>query len=123
MNKENISNSKPILVLLPQTEWQETTEKIDQMLQLVRIKQEEIAKAQTQERIPWVQFRKDKVLRERYGLTYTAVRKLAGKNLLRSYNDHEHVRYKWTTHEDIMNYFNSIKNNGIKRNEQPTYPA
>ncbi|MDR1182371.1 MAG: hypothetical protein LBL13_10390 [Bacteroidales bacterium] len=117
MNKEQV-NSAPVMmvpmVVLPQTVWQETTEKIDKLLHLVDGSQRANPTAQ-QERIPLIQFKNDKKLQRRYGLTYSQVRKIANDNLLCSYCDSGRQRYRWTTHEDIINYLNRIKMSGIKQ--------
>jgi hypothetical protein len=101
------------MVLLPQIVWQETTEKIDKLLYLIDNTQKPNSSTQ-QARIPLIQFKNDVALQRRYGLTYTVVRKIANDNLLRSYCDPGRQRYRWTTHEDIMDYLNQVKTAGIK---------
>jgi hypothetical protein len=105
-------NNPVTMVLLPQAVWQETTEKIDKLLHLVNSGQKVNASPQ-QERISLVQFKNDIALQRRYGLTYTVVRKITNDNLLRSYCDPGRQRYRWTTHEDIIDYLNRIKTAGI----------
>jgi hypothetical protein len=116
MNKEQV-NSAPVMmvpmVVLPQTVWEETTEKIDRLLQLVDGVQNPAPMSQ-QVRIPLIQFKNDMELQRRYGLTYTVVRRITNDNLLRSYCDPGRQRYRWTTHEDIMDYLKQIKTTGIK---------
>jgi hypothetical protein len=102
------------MVILPQTVWQETTEKIDRLLQLID-EDQRVNSTARQERIPLIQFKDDVELQRHYGLTYTVVRKITNNNLLRSYCDPDRQRYRWTTHEDIMDYFNRIKTAGIKQ--------
>jgi hypothetical protein len=101
------------MVLLPQNVWEETTEKIDKLLHLIDNSQKTSTTQQI--RIPLIQFKDDVELQRRYGLTYTTVRKITNDNLLRSYRDPGRQRYKWTTHEDIMDYLNQIKSAGIKK--------
>jgi hypothetical protein len=116
MKTNEVPNEVPItMVILPQTVWQETTEKIDKLLQLVDGAQMSDITAQ-QIRIPLVQFKNDVELQRRYGLTYTIVRKITKNNLLRSYCDPDRQRYRWTTHKDIMDYLTLIKNYGTTIN-------
>jgi hypothetical protein len=98
------------MVLLPQTVWQEMNNKINQLLN-----QREENPTVQQVRIPLIQFKNDVKLQRRYGLTYTVVRRISNNNLLRSYNDPERRRFKWTTHEDIIDYLNQIRTAGIKQ--------
>jgi hypothetical protein len=109
-----INNTPITMVLLPQAVWQETAEKIDKLLHLADGAQKTNATAQ-QERIPLIQFKNDTELQRRYGLTYTVVRKITNDNLLRSYCDSGRQRYRWTTHEDIIDYLNQIKTAGIRQ--------
>jgi hypothetical protein len=117
MDKEqaSINNNAVTMVILPQAVWQETTEKIDKLLHLANSGQR-INTTVQQERIPLIQFKNDIALQRRYGLTYTVVRKITNDNLLRSYCDPGRQRYRWTTHEDIIEYLNQIKTAGIKNN-------
>jgi hypothetical protein len=104
------------MILLPQNVWKETTEKLDKLLQLMgdtHGNQKMGFSPVQQTRIPLIQFKKDIELQRYYGLTYAVVRRLANDNLLRSYCDSERRRNRWTTHEDIMNYLNQIKEAGI----------
>jgi hypothetical protein len=115
MNKEQV-NSTPVMVpmvVLPQTVWEETTEKIDRLLRLVDDVQKPASISQ-QVRIPLIQFKNDTELQQHYGLTYTMVRRITNDNLLRSYCDPGRQRYRWTTHEDIMDYLKQIKTTGVK---------
>ncbi|MDR2406582.1 MAG: hypothetical protein LBE13_00490 [Bacteroidales bacterium] len=119
--EEQAKNNLVTMVLLPQAVWEETAEKINKLLQLIDDGQSQRNTTQHQRnttqqaRIPLIQFKDDKELQHRYGLTYTVVRKIANDNLLRSYSDPGYQRYKWTTHEDIMDYLNQIKTAGIKQ--------
>ena len=112
MDKEQIPIKGPMtMVILPETVWEETTEKLDKLLQLM----DGVQTTNTQQiRIPLIQFKNDVELQHRYGLTYTTVRKITNDNLLRSYCDPGRCRYRWTTHKDIMDYLNQIKSAGIK---------
>jgi hypothetical protein len=107
-------NSTVTMVLLPQVVWQETIEKIDKLLHLVDSDGGQSKRISAiQVRIPLIQFKEDIELQRRYGLTYTTVRRIANDNLLRSYCDPGRQRYRWTTHEDIIDYLTRIKNAGI----------
>jgi hypothetical protein len=108
-----INDSPMMMVLLPQTVWEETAEKIDRLLRLVNGVQEPTSMSQ-QVRIPLIQFKNDTELQRRYGLTYTMVRRITNDNLLRSYCDPGRQRYRWTTHEDIVDYLKQIKTTGVK---------
>jgi hypothetical protein len=113
MNKEQVNSAPVMMVLLPQTVWEETTEKINRLLQLVDGVQNPASTSQ-QVRIPLIQFKNDTELQRRYGLTYTVVRRITNDNLLRSYCDPGRQRYRWTTHEDILDYLKQIKTTGIQ---------
>ena len=112
-----LTNNSPVtMVLLPQAVWQETTEKIDKLLLLLGSGQNGDQKTNVQQgRIPLIKFKEDVELQRRYGLTYATVRRITSDNLLRSYCDPGRQRYRWTTHEDIIDYINRIKTLGIKQ--------
>ncbi len=64
-------------------------------------------------RIPLIAFRDNPQVATLYQLTYEKVMELTKKCQLRSYADSGRTRYRWTTHEDIMAYIDSIRNAGI----------
>jgi hypothetical protein len=118
MEKEQVPiNSSPMtMVLLPQTVWQEMDDKLNKLMELMNDGHGplNLNNPMDQIRIPLAQFKNDVELQHRYGLTYTVVREITKNNLLRSYCDPDRQRYRWTTHEDIMDYLTKIKTAGIK---------
>jgi hypothetical protein len=73
-----------------------------------------VATSPPPERIPIAAFKRDKSLVARYGMTYTVVRDLALKGRLRSYCDEDRERGRWTTHSDLVSYFEGMKKMGMK---------
>jgi hypothetical protein len=106
-------NEAMTMVMLPQSAWEQMLQKLESITSLLEVNTP-VAAASSSERIPLVLFKSDKELAKRYGISYTVVRELALSGSLKTYCDVDRKRGRWTTHEDILSYFNSVKKLGIR---------
>jgi hypothetical protein len=101
-------NESITMVMLPQPVWEQVLQELSSIKAALEVRGSAVP-----ERIPIARFKSDKSLVERYGVGYTVVRELALKGQLRSYRDENRERGRWTTHSDLMRYFESVKKEGF----------
>ncbi|MDR1022900.1 MAG: hypothetical protein LBL94_06500 [Prevotellaceae bacterium] len=106
-------NEAITMVMLPQPVWEELLHSIATIKAKLEVTPVQ-AQAGTPERIPIVAFKNNKSLAERYGVSYSVVRDLALKGRLKTYCDDNRERGRWTTHSDLVAYFDGVKQMGLR---------